>query len=122
MVALSSLLARRYSMSLQQTWTHEIGIIFRRFFPSQKADVSTYVGAPEYPIPGTKSYTESIERLKDPRVLETLSRKSPKYSNQSNTEIQEWMRMISDQNAQLLREMNRLTQKVEKLETRLENP
>lgn len=35
----------------------------------------SHVGAPEFPIPGTKAYEESIERLQDPRFLEASSGK-----------------------------------------------
>ncbi|NGX43836.1 MAG: hypothetical protein K940chlam7_02141 [Chlamydiae bacterium] len=123
MTILPGFLINRCSISLQRALTNETGIVFRRFFSSQRSLFNSYVGVPEYPTPGTKAYTESMERLQDPRVLEMLSRKGPEHFNLPKVKkIQEWMQAISEQNAQLSRELSRLTHKVEQLENKQGNP
>lgn len=98
-------------------WVFQLGKMvepttFKRLF--SKINPS-YVGSPQYPLPGTETYSESIKRLQDPRVLEMLSRKSKNLSS-SELKTQEWMQQISHQNLQLIESISRLERKVEKLE------
>ncbi|MBP7074681.1 MAG: hypothetical protein KBA81_04775 [Rhabdochlamydiaceae bacterium] len=50
--------------------------------------------------------------------MEMLSGKNSQSFNPSEMKLQQWMQSISNQNAQLLREENKLTQKVEQLENK----
>ncbi len=59
-----------------------------------------------------------MEGLQDLRFLEMLSGKNSQSFNPSEMKLQQWMQSISNQNAQLLREENKLTQKVEQLENK----
>jgi hypothetical protein len=103
------------SRCLQKTFSQGAVFPLRRFFSSQ----NPYVGAPEYPIPGSKEYAESMKRLKNSRILTMLSRKPTEQPSIQLEKIQQWMSSISDQNAHLLEEVNRLTHKVEELGSRI---
>lgn len=54
----------------------------KRCFSAQNIKLkSSYVGAPELPVPGTEAYDESIERLQDPRFIEASSGKKSKEAD-----------------------------------------
>ena len=116
MTMLSRFSAGRYPISSQ--FRHILGQGARRL-ASTNVKPNALFGSPDYPTPGTQAYSESMTRLQDSHVLEMLSRSPPSSVNSLESSIQKWMQQASIQHAELLQQVDRLTQKVEKLESKL---
>ncbi len=112
MVSLTQFLTSRCQIALQRSFINN-GL--KQPALSQTFNFSSYVGPPEFPLPGTEAYKKSIERLQDPKALESLFGKGSSEKSLILTLLQK-MNEFNHQNMQLSQLVHNLSQKVEKLE------